>query len=70
MFMKQWAISKEQWSPRIDGDFVPDEPIRLMKKGHFNKVDLLQSISRNEGTIFALGSYVSDNKSVHSIINI
>ncbi|XP_042894416.1 juvenile hormone esterase-like isoform X2 [Penaeus japonicus] len=49
-FMK-WFILPMTTTPRIDGDFLPDHPARLMRDGKFNHVNVMAGITRDEGAI-------------------
>ncbi|XP_042894114.1 cholinesterase 2-like [Penaeus japonicus] len=49
-FMK-WFILPPVAVPRVDGDFLPDHPARLMRDGDFNHVDLMAGITREDGAI-------------------
>ncbi|XP_032220036.1 cholinesterase 2 [Nematostella vectensis] len=39
-------------SPVIDGNFLPDSPITLLKEGKFNKVDVMIGTTNDDGTVF------------------
>ena len=41
--------------PRVDGNFVPEDPIKLMKEGKYNKVNIMMGGTRDEGGIITLG---------------
>ncbi|XP_037785050.1 cholinesterase 2-like [Penaeus monodon] len=45
----KWFVLPLVTVPRIDGDFVPDHPARLMRDGDFNQVDLMAGITREDG---------------------
>ncbi|XP_042856183.1 cholinesterase 2-like [Penaeus japonicus] len=47
-FLK-WFILPPVAVPRVDGDFLPDHPARLMRDGDFNHVDLMAGITREDG---------------------
>ncbi|XP_063610337.1 juvenile hormone esterase-like [Penaeus indicus] len=39
--------------PRVDRDFLPDEPATLMRQGRYNRVDLMAGVTRDEGGMIA-----------------
>lgn len=41
------------WGPAIEGKFLTDTPLHLIKAGKFNKVPILQGTNKDEGSIFA-----------------
>ncbi|XP_042871788.1 cholinesterase 2-like isoform X2 [Penaeus japonicus] len=44
-----WFLLPLVTVPRVDGDFLPDLPARLMRDGDFNHVDLMAGITREDG---------------------
>ncbi|KAK8720496.1 hypothetical protein OTU49_013278 [Cherax quadricarinatus] len=48
----KWFILPMTLSPRVDGDFVPDEPGLLLREGRYTKVDLLAGAVSQEGAMF------------------
>ncbi|RXG54873.1 Baculoviral IAP repeat-containing protein 7-A [Armadillidium vulgare] len=40
--------------PRVDGEFIDEAPEILMKKGKYNKVDIISGITKDEGGFFLL----------------
>ena len=44
------------WFPNIDGEFLPDMPLSLIKEGKFHKVPTLIGTNGDEGTGFAAGA--------------
>ncbi|XP_064628478.1 acetylcholinesterase-like [Lineus longissimus] len=42
-----------KWAPTVDGTFLTDTPKNLISKGKYNKVPLLISLNKNEGSVFA-----------------
>ncbi|XP_047475479.1 juvenile hormone esterase-like isoform X2 [Penaeus chinensis] len=49
----EWFILPLRMLPRVDGDFLPDEPATLMRKGRYNRVDLMAGVTRDEGGMVA-----------------
>ncbi|XP_047475927.1 juvenile hormone esterase-like isoform X1 [Penaeus chinensis] len=49
-FLK-WFILPMVTTPRIDGDFLPDDPARLVRDGEFHPVNLMAGITRDDGAI-------------------
>ncbi|RXG55395.1 hypothetical protein Avbf_18994 [Armadillidium vulgare] len=44
-----WGLSSYYVLPRVDGEFIDEAPEILMRKGKYNKVDIIQGITRDEG---------------------
>ncbi|KFA51634.1 hypothetical protein S40293_03906 [Stachybotrys chartarum IBT 40293] len=40
------------WAPVIDGDLIPDEPLKLFARGEFTKVPMIIGNNQNEGVWF------------------
>ncbi|XP_042871783.1 juvenile hormone esterase-like [Penaeus japonicus] len=49
----EWLILPRPMVPRVDGDFLPDEPASLMLQGKYNRVDVMAGVNRDEGAIIA-----------------
>lgn len=51
--------------PRVDGHFLPDYPAILLRKGWYNKVDIISGVTQDEGAvlglIFSLDNATADN---------
>nr|XP_027214828.1 cholinesterase 2-like [Penaeus vannamei] len=45
----EWFIFPVRMVPRVDGDFLPDEPATLMRRGKYNRVDIMAGVTRDEG---------------------
>ncbi|TDL26386.1 carotenoid ester lipase precursor [Rickenella mellea] len=43
------------WSPRVDGDFLPDTPYKLITAGQVAQVHIVSGDCDDEGTSFSLG---------------
>lgn len=37
--------------PRVDGDYLPQQPAEVLKKGEYNRVSLMAGINQDEGSI-------------------
>ncbi|XP_046549631.1 acetylcholinesterase-like isoform X2 [Haliotis rubra] len=44
-----------QFSPVVDGYFLPDSPASLIEKGQMKQVEILLGVNKNEGTSFLIG---------------
>lgn len=42
------------WVPTVDGTFLNDTPVNLLKNGNFSDKEILAGSTRDEGTIFSL----------------
>ncbi|KAK3882432.1 hypothetical protein Pcinc_013184 [Petrolisthes cinctipes] len=40
--------------PRVDGDYLPDHPAKLVREGHYHKVDLMAGIAAEVGGLLTL----------------
>ncbi|XP_042894424.1 juvenile hormone esterase-like [Penaeus japonicus] len=47
----KWFLLPLITTPRIDGDFLPDHPARLMRDGKFNRANVMSGITRDDGAI-------------------
>ncbi|XP_050542829.1 acetylcholinesterase-like [Daktulosphaira vitifoliae] len=63
------TISKKQWNsysgilgfpsaPTVDGLFMPEHPLDMLKKANFSDIDILIGSNLNEGTYFLLYDFV------------
>ncbi|XP_064098465.1 LOW QUALITY PROTEIN: juvenile hormone esterase-like [Macrobrachium nipponense] len=52
--LMRWFVFPMLASPRVDGDYLPDHPVRLMQRGLYNKVNLISGVTADEGAIFSL----------------
>ncbi|XP_063588384.1 carboxylic ester hydrolase-like [Penaeus indicus] len=43
--------------PRVDKDFVPDNPYRLVKEGRHQHIDVISGVTAHEGSLFSIGIY-------------
>lgn len=53
----EWFIVPIMAAPRVDGDYIPDHPAKLMKEGRYNKVNLMSGITANEGACLTQPMY-------------
>ncbi|XP_042880557.1 juvenile hormone esterase-like [Penaeus japonicus] len=51
--------------PRVDGDFLPDDPEVLLKEGRHKEVDLISGITAHDGGLFAFGLYGNQERLEH-----
>lgn len=52
--LTRWFVFPLMAAPRVDGDYLPDHPVRLMQQGRYQKVDLISGVTADEGAIFSL----------------
>ncbi|XP_068238247.1 venom carboxylesterase-6-like isoform X2 [Palaemon carinicauda] len=52
--LTKWFVFPLMASPRVDGDYLPDHPVRLIREGRYNKVNLITGVTADEGAIFSL----------------
>lgn len=45
------------FGPRVDKDFIPDNPYRLVKEGRHQHVDVISGVTSHEGSLFSSGIY-------------
>ncbi|KAK3877468.1 hypothetical protein Pcinc_017795 [Petrolisthes cinctipes] len=55
---KIWNFFPFYMVPRVDGQYIPAHPARLLREGHNNKVDIMSGICAHEGATFAFGAAV------------
>lgn len=51
MLPQKWFLLPLVTAPRTDGDFLPDDPARLMRDGEVHRVNLMAGITRDDGAI-------------------
>ncbi|XP_066969408.1 juvenile hormone esterase-like [Macrobrachium rosenbergii] len=44
-------IYPQVMTPRVDGDFLPEHPAQMLKKGNYNKVNFMTGFNRDEGSL-------------------
>ncbi|XP_047475843.1 cholinesterase 2-like isoform X2 [Penaeus chinensis] len=49
----KWFLLPVVALPRNDGDFLPDDPARLMRDGEFHHVNVMSGITRDEGALIS-----------------
>ncbi|KAB7498902.1 Venom carboxylesterase-6 [Armadillidium nasatum] len=59
---KVWGLSYYYVLPRVDGEFIDEAPEILMRKGKYNKVDIIQGITRDEGGLDFYFDYLEPNR--------
>ncbi|XP_068232283.1 esterase E4-like [Palaemon carinicauda] len=52
--LTKWFVFPLMASPRVDGDYLPDHPVRLIREGRYNKVNLITGVTADEGAIFSI----------------
>nr|XP_053634376.1 cholinesterase 2-like [Cherax quadricarinatus] len=57
----QWFISPVPFVPRVDGDFIPDEPAKLILEGRHHMVDLMAGVTRDDGAFTSHAMYAMRN---------
>ncbi|RXG57517.1 Carboxylesterase 4A [Armadillidium vulgare] len=57
-----WGLSYYYVLPRVDGEFIDEAPEILMRKGKYNKVDIIQGITRDEGGMEFFFDYLEPNR--------
>ncbi|XP_076069707.1 carboxylic ester hydrolase-like [Oratosquilla oratoria] len=50
-FHEFWGLPRYM-RPRVDGDFLPDDPRVLLEEGNYNHVDIMSGITKDEGGSF------------------
>lgn len=43
------------FGPRVDGDYIPDDPVTLLKEGRYHHVPMLAGTNRDEGCVLSAG---------------
>ncbi|XP_063590538.1 cholinesterase 2-like [Penaeus indicus] len=49
----KWFLLPVVTLPRNDGDFLPDDPARLMRDGEFHHVNVMSGITRDDGALLS-----------------
>ncbi|KAK8732128.1 hypothetical protein OTU49_007197, partial [Cherax quadricarinatus] len=56
----KWRYLPILLGPRVDGDFLPDDPEVLARDGRHKKVDIISGITSHDGGAFVTGERVFD----------
>lgn len=56
----KWANYPSVMIPRVDGDFLPDDPAVLLEKGRYNRVNLITGITAQDGDILTKYIYFDE----------
>ena len=46
--------------PSVDGKFLPEEPAVMLRKGHYNLVDMMIGVCEDEGSFVVDCEFESD----------
>ncbi|XP_069944782.1 cholinesterase 1 isoform X2 [Cherax quadricarinatus] len=57
----QWHILPLIFGPRVDGDFIPDDPAKLVLEGRYHKVDLMAGVTGDEGAFATHAMFANRN---------
>ncbi|XP_069944777.1 venom carboxylesterase-6 isoform X1 [Cherax quadricarinatus] len=57
----QWYVFPLIFNPRVDGDFIPDHPAKLVLEGRHHKVDLMAGVTSDDGALVTHALYASRN---------
>lgn len=55
-----WNFNPVLLGPRVDGDYLPEEPEILVKEGRYNKVNLISGVTSHEGGLFVFPLFSSE----------
>lgn len=53
----QWCLFPIKNAPRVDGDFLPDLPAKLMVDKKYSKVNLLAGLTKHDGALLSRVTY-------------
>ncbi|XP_071526068.1 pyrethroid hydrolase Ces2a-like [Panulirus ornatus] len=56
--LNDWFLFPIRLAPRMDGDYLPEEPSQLVRKGRHQHVDIMTGVTANEGGLFTMPMYV------------
>lgn len=45
------------FGPRVDGDFIPEEPSQLLRTNQHQNIDIISGVTADEGGFFTLREY-------------
>ncbi|XP_045618969.2 carboxylic ester hydrolase [Procambarus clarkii] len=57
----QWFILPVVFGPRVDGDFIPEDPTKMILEGQYKMVDIMSGVTRDEGAFLAHALYATKN---------
>ena len=52
---KEWNLQPFYIGPRVDGDYLPEEPALLLKKSQYNHVPTIMGVNRDEMAMETVG---------------
>ncbi|CAL4236315.1 unnamed protein product, partial [Meganyctiphanes norvegica] len=55
-----WGILGFPTAPIVDGIFLPDDPMEMLKRGDYKDTELLIGTNKDEGTFFIIYDYMDD----------
>ncbi|XP_050727488.1 venom carboxylesterase-6-like isoform X4 [Eriocheir sinensis] len=50
----QWFCMPAVMAPRVDGDYLPDLPAKLLAEKQYHEVDLMSGVTKDEGSLVTL----------------
>lgn len=53
----EWNVQPFTFAPRVDGGFLPDEPVTLVREGRFHHVPVMMGINANEMALQSVEMY-------------
>lgn len=56
MALQVWNSLPWETVPRVDGDYLPDHPARLLAQGRFHDVSIVTGINLHEGRLVTQGN--------------
>nr|ALO17576.1 juvenile hormone esterase like 7 [Scylla paramamosain] len=57
----QWFVIPIIFSPRVDGDYLPDFPANLIAKKLYSEVDLVAGVTKDEGAMATRAMFVRED---------
>lgn len=67
---KEWNLQPFYIGPRVDGDYIPDEPATLLQKDDYNHVPTIMGINRDEMAMETVGKVVHLASFIGSFIHL
>lgn len=56
MALQVWNSLPWETVPRVDGDYLPDHPARLLAQGRFHDVSIVTGVNLHEGRLVTQGN--------------
>lgn len=57
MPLQEWNLQPFYFAPRVDGEYIPDEPVTLLQEGRYHHVPIIMGSNRDEMALETVEMY-------------